>query len=151
MLRFARSRDGRVALGLLTDGFEVAQVLREVERAYRMGDLVPGIDSVVVYEPGVDLSGISVADLATVRDCVAHHERSRPDDTHPYRGVIVAAEREALIVSSVYSATWQGSAEPPPRHDIVGSICAAERLLGCGPLADQIADLRPTPGLRYLG
>ncbi len=150
MLRLRRSRDRSIALGFLTERFDIEQILREIERAYRMGDLVPGIPSLVVCEPGLDVSGIDVADLATVRDCVAHHERPLPEDAHPYRGVIVAREREAQIVSNVYTATWKGIADPPPLHEIVDTIGAAERLLGCGPLADEIAELRPAPGLRYL-
>jgi hypothetical protein len=149
MLRMARSRDGRLALGVLSGRFDTAQVLREVERAYRMGDLAPGCDSVILYEPGVVVGHVSVADLVAVRDCVARHEETGHAGP-PYRGVIVAAERDAQIVSNVYAATWHSVGLPLPDHRVVASLGEAESLLGCGPLADEIDALRQPPIVRYL-
>ncbi|MEE4121452.1 MAG: hypothetical protein V2I65_20850 [Paracoccaceae bacterium] len=150
MLRLARSSDGRLALGALTGRFDTDQVLREVARAYRMGDLAPGCDSVVVYEPGVVVGHVAVADLVAIRDCIARHEGTSHTGP-PYRGIIVAAEREAQIVSNVYAATWRAAGLPLPDHRVVATLEEAELMLGCGPLAEEIDALRPMPLVRYLG
>ncbi|KPQ14941.1 MAG: hypothetical protein HLUCCA09_02470 [Rhodobacteraceae bacterium HLUCCA09] len=149
MLRLARSRDGRLALGVLTGRFDTDQVLREVARAYRMGDLAPGCDSVVVYDPGVVVGHVAVADLVAIRDCVARHEGTL-DAGPPYRGILVAAEREAQIVSNVYAATWRAAGLPLPDHRVVATLEEAEVMLDCGPLAEEIDVLRPVPLVRYL-
>ena len=149
MLRLGRSRDGRLALGALTERFDTAQVLREVDRAYRMGDLSPGCDSVIAYDPGVVLGHVSVSDLLAIRDCVCRHEGSWHAGP-PYRGIIVAAEREAQIVSNVYAATWHATGMPPPDHRVVATLEEAELLLGCDAVGDEIAALRPVPLVRYL-
>lgn len=150
MLRIARSHDGRLALGLLYGRFDPLQVIREVDRAYRMGDLAPGLSSVIVYDPGLQVDHVSVADLCAIRDCVARNEAARPLRAGTFLGLFVAAEREAQIVANVYAATWKGAAAPPPQHAVAASIAEAEARLGVGPLAGQIAALRPPPGLRYL-
>lgn len=150
MLRLARSSDGRLALGALTARFDTGQVLREVTRAYRMGDLAPGCDSVVVYEPGVVVGHVAVADLVAIRDCIARHEGTGHTGP-PYRGIIVAAEREAQIVSNVYAATWRAAGLPFPDHRVVATLEEAELMLGCGPLAEEIDALRPMPLVRYIG
>jgi len=153
MLRVARSREGRLALGLLVDRFDPLQVMREVARAYRMGDLAPGMDSLVVYEAGLDVSGVSVADLFAIRDCVARHEAVatiRSGEVPTYRGVFVAAEREAQIIANVYTATWQGAGHALPQHTIATTLTEAEARLYAPPLVEQIAALRLPTGLRYL-
>jgi hypothetical protein len=147
VLRITRSRDGSFGLGLLSERFDTAQVLHEVERAYRAGDLLPGMTSLVVYEPGLEVAHVSVADLIEIRDCVARHESACPG---PYRGLFVAAEREAEIVARVYAATWHGAAAEPPMHDVAATLWEAELRLATGALSEQLAALRCAPVTRRL-
>jgi hypothetical protein len=153
MLRLARARNGRVALGLVAGRFDPPQILLEVERAYFMGDLAPGMDSVILYEPGLEVGHVAVADLVAIRDCIARHEASTTAlscaQGRSYRGVIVAAEREAQIVARVYTATWQGTGELVPEHQVAGSLAEAEARLGVPTLCAEFSALRAGALSRY--
>ena len=148
MLRFERSKDENVSLGLHFGGFDIAQVLREIGRAYRAGDLEPGIDSLVAVDPSVAPGDVSLADMTQISACVAAHESGRPDGA--FRSVFLAPDPASRIFALVYTATWTIVPHLAPRHAVVSDLAAGEAFLGTFGLADQLADMRPRPGISYL-
>lgn len=148
MLRFQRSRDERIALGLHCGGFDVAQVIREIGRAYRAGDLEPGIDSLVMLDPSVHPGDVGLSDMAQISACVAAHERGTA--AGDFRSVFVAPDRAGQIFAHVYTASWAMVPNLVPRHVAVQQLALGEPLLETANLADQLADMRPLPGISYL-
>ena len=154
MLRFQRSRDERVCLALHFGGFDIDQVIREIGRAYRTGDLEPGIDSLVVLDPSVAPADVGLSDIVAINACVAAHELGAAQAAGGaelgYRSVFVAPDRASRIFAHIYTASWTIVPDLSPRHMVLDDIAAAEAALGSADLADQVHDMRPVAGVSYL-
>lgn len=148
MLRFQRSRDERVSLALHFGGFDIGQVIREIGRAYRTGDLEPGIDSVVVLDPSAAPGDVGLSDIAEINACVAAHEMGGA--ALGYRSVFVAPDRASRIFAQVYTASWTIVPNLFPRHTVMDDLASAEAFFGSADLADQVHDMRPLAGVSYL-
>jgi hypothetical protein len=148
LLRFSQSLDGRIAIGLQSGRFCIAQDKREVERAYRMKIVRPGMDRVIAFDADFDPGSVTIADLVDLRSLVARHERPAP---FGYRSVLIAPTRAARYVADVFSATWQGMprsalSDRRPEHHVVDCYEDATRLFGVSDLEAQIRALRPPLG-----
>ncbi|MEM0936744.1 MAG: hypothetical protein AAGJ91_12675 [Pseudomonadota bacterium] len=146
MFRMMLSEDGRACIGLQTGAFCAKQTLIEVDRAYRMGDVRPGLDGITIFDDTFDANGVSVAALTEISARIAEHEG---DET--FRSIMVAPTRHARMISEVLVGTWRAATpRTPPSHTIVTDLRTAERMLNVTGVATQTHHLRPAPGVSYL-
>jgi hypothetical protein len=128
--------------------FDIDQALREIARAYRTGDLEPGIDSLVFLDPSLTAAAINVSDMLQLNACVAEHEIGAA--ARAYNSVFVAPDRACGILAHVYTASWQAVPDLSPRHMVMDDFAAAEAVLGSADLAEQVDEMRPMAGISYL-
>jgi hypothetical protein len=150
-----RSSEEWLALGLHSGQFDLDQCLRELQRAYREGDVEPGMDSLIAFDPDFDMGEVLVTHMLKLQACIATLERGSAS-ARSYRSILVAPHRDAHVFSSVFVATWRTDAPSGlalPRHQIVPCFDTASDRVGADDahvIGAQIAEMRPGPALRYV-
>ncbi len=148
MFRIMRAHRSPIAIGRYTGTFDRDQAVRELDRAYRTGDLESGLTSVVYIDPGFDSHSVTVADLAELTAHVAAKEACA-DAEQDYVSIIVADTHAGRVFASVVHATWRTIPHMAPEQLILPSLEAAEQHLAVSGLSDELEALAYADSVAY--
>jgi len=134
-----RGTRSRIPIVVQWGPFDIEAALKEVDRAYRDGDIVPGAPRVLTptgsYRPDTAL----VSDLERLQAHIAMRESAAPDG--PGMSVIVVRDTSELPSAAVYAAWWNFDSTRTRSLRIVKSFDDAEAAVGADGLAADLKDV----------
>ena len=106
MLKFWRSPTRPLSLGYYHGDFARDQIMDELQRAYRDGDIVPGTNRLIhvahVSEPGL----VAVSDLADIQKRVQHLESSMRLVWRGFRSPLLRADALGGVGRTTFQGAW---------------------------------------------
>lgn len=132
-----------LSLAYLSKTFDRDELMAEIDRAYRDGDLIPGVSRCIVISREFANADISVPDLILIQEQVKRIEKSAGGQRVPsFVSVFVAGPGHEAIALEVYMTLWSIEKTVSPQFHTTFSLDAAEAVLKrVMPLPDPLGTL----------